>query len=136
MCATTGGNPIRSCGTAGCLLDEYGGKLSRLQASARTSAEVEQRLLAFFGVGPVTANIFLRELRPHWPLADPEPLPVVAKMASLLAVDLGRYDRKSLTFARLEAGLIRLRHATAKGRHAQRGAASTGSGSDAAQGDR
>ncbi|TJV53468.1 MAG: hypothetical protein E5Y01_03930 [Mesorhizobium sp.] len=100
------------------LLDEYGGKLSRLEARASTSAEVEQRLLAFFGVGPVTANIFLRELRPHWPLADPEPLPVVAKMAHQLGIDLGRYDRKSLTFARLEAGLIRLRHTAVKSRHA------------------
>ncbi|TIO84048.1 MAG: hypothetical protein E5X74_17380 [Mesorhizobium sp.] len=106
---------LRDCGM---LLDEYGGKLSRLEASARTNGEVEQRLLAFFGVGPVTANIFLRELRPHWPLADPEPLPVVAKMAHQLGIDLGRYDRKSLTFARLEAGLIRLRHTAVKSRHA------------------
>lgn len=102
------------------LLDEYGGKLSRLEAGARTRGETEQRLEAFFGVGPVTANIFLRELRPHWPLADPEPLPVVVKMACKLGIDLGRHDRKSLTFARLEAGLIRLRHRAVKdARHAK-----------------
>lgn len=96
------------------LLDEYSGRLSRLEAAARTGAELEQRLEAFFGVGPVTVNIFLRELRPHWPLADPEPLPVIVKMARKLGIDLGRYDRKSLTFTRLEAGLIRLRHRAPK----------------------
>ncbi|MER9465365.1 hypothetical protein NKI82_05505 [Mesorhizobium sp. M0482] len=65
-------------------------------------------------------NIFLRELRPHWPLADPEPLPVVVKMACKLGIDLGRYDRKSLTLARLESGLIRLRHRAVKDtRHAE-----------------
>jgi len=55
-------------------------------------------------------NIFLRELRPYWAKADPEPLPVVTKLAKQMGIDLNTYDRKSLAFARLEAGLIRLRH--------------------------
>lgn len=97
---------LRDCGM---LMDDYGGRLSRLEAVARINAELEERLLAFHGIGPVTANIFLRELRPHWPAADPEPLPAVVEAARKLGIDLGSYDRKSLTFARVEAGLIRLR---------------------------
>jgi hypothetical protein len=39
-------------------------------------------LLDFYGVGEVTANIFLRELRPYWKKADPEPLPIVRRLAT------------------------------------------------------
>lgn len=98
---------LRDCRT---LLDEYGGSLARLHDVARDSADLEARLLAFYGVGPVTANIFLRELRPFWAKADPAPLPVVRELARQFGIDLGKYDRRSLEFARLEAGLIRLRH--------------------------
>lgn len=92
------------------LIGEYGGRLSRLHARARDADDLERRLLAFHGVGPVTANIFLRELRPFWAKADPAPLPAVVALARKLGVDLGRYDRKSLRFVRLEAGLIRRLH--------------------------
>ena len=91
------------------LLDDYGGSLARLHREARDPADLEARLSAFYGVGPVTVNIFLRELRPFWRKADPEPLPVVKSLAERLGIDLGRYDRKSLAFVRLEAGLIRRR---------------------------
>lgn len=91
------------------LVDEYGGRLSRLHEMARDARDLEARLLAFHGVGPVTANIFLRELRPWWAKADPEPLPAIQVLARRLGIDLRRYRRKSLRFARLEAGLIRLR---------------------------
>ena len=92
------------------LVDEYGGSLWRLHEAAQDAHDLEARLLAFFGVGPVTANIFLRELRPFWPKADPAPLPMVGAVAARFDVDLTKYDRKSITFARVEAGLIRLRH--------------------------
>jgi len=91
------------------LMADYGGSLSRLHEVARDARDLEQRLLAFYGIGPVTMNIFLRELRPFWPKADPDSLPAVKKLARRLLVDLARYRRKSLTFARLEAGLIRRR---------------------------
>jgi len=71
---------------------------------------VEQRVQAFPGVGPVTANIFLRELRPYWPKADPLPLPAVHAAAASLGLSLDAYERKTLTFIRLEAGLIRYAH--------------------------
>jgi hypothetical protein len=55
-------------------------------------------------------NIFLREMRPFWAKADPDPLPVVKRLAKRLAIDLNSYKRNSLTFVRIEAGLIRRRH--------------------------
>ena len=54
-------------------------------------------------------NIFLRELRPFWAKADLDPLPAVERLAKRLSIDLARYCRKSLAFARVEAGLIRRR---------------------------
>jgi hypothetical protein len=95
---------LRDCDA---LVAEYGGKLRRLHDAARDAQDLEKRLLEFYGVGPVTVNIFLRELRPFWAKADPDPLPIVVKMAKRLSVDLTRYKRKSLTFVRVEAGLMR-----------------------------
>ena len=91
------------------LVANYSGRLSRLHEAARDARDLEERLLAFYGVGPVTMNIFLRELRPFWAKADPDPLPSVERLAERLSIDLNRYGRKSLTFARVEAGLIRRR---------------------------
>ena len=91
------------------LLADYRGSLRRLHDAAHDARELEAMLLTFYGVGPVTANIFLRELRPYWGKADPEPLPIVKRLAKKLHVDLARYPRKSLIFARVEAGLIRRR---------------------------
>ena len=98
------------------LIADYGGSLRRLHDTARDAKEVEQRLLDFHGIGPVTANIFLRELRPFWVNANPAPLPCVRKLAKRLAIDLSRYRRRSITFVRLEAGLIRRRHELAGAR--------------------
>ncbi len=91
------------------LFMDYGGSLRRLHQRALDSRDLEARLLRFYGVGPVTLNIFLRELRPYWEKSNPEPLPIVLDLARQLDLDLGGYDRKSLAFARIEAGLIRMR---------------------------
>lgn len=91
------------------LLEAYGGSLLRLHTIAEDREDLERRVQAFYGVGPTTMNIFLRELRPFWVKADPEPLPVVAQLARRAGVDLHRYQRKSLEFVRVEAGLLRLR---------------------------
>jgi hypothetical protein len=92
------------------LIDVYGGDLQRLHEAASDESDLEQRLMAFYGVGPVTVNIFLRELRPYWPKANPAPLPLVRVLARRLRLDLNVYDRKSPQFIRIEAQLIRLRH--------------------------
>jgi len=96
------------------LVADYGGHLSRLHEAAHDARDLEQKLLAFYGVGPVTMNIFLRELRPFWAKADPDPLPAVERLAKRLSIDLNGYRRKSLVFARVEAGLIRRRREIAR----------------------
>jgi hypothetical protein len=98
---------LRDCAM---LLTRYGGRLSRLHQAARNPRDLEARLDDFYGVGPVTANIFLRELRPFWTKADPTPLPSVLALASKLGIALGRQPRMTLSFARIEAGLIRFSH--------------------------
>lgn len=98
------------------LLSDYKGSLKRLHAAATDTRDLEQRLLTFYGVGPVTVNIFLRELRPFWHKADPAPLPVVAELATGLGIDLKRFKRKALTFCRIEAGLISQRRRLRKHR--------------------
>lgn len=97
---------LKICDT---LMKEYNGRLKRLHDESKDKKELENKLLAFYGVGPVTVNIFLRELRPYWKKADPEPQSIVKKIAKKLRIDLEKYNRKSLAFVRIEAGLIRLR---------------------------
>jgi len=96
---------LRNCQT---LLKEYKGSLKILHKEAKNSDDLEDKLIDFYGIGPVTANIFLRELRPFWRKSNPEPLPIVKKVAGVYKIDLNKYNRKSLTFVRIEAGLIRL----------------------------
>lgn len=99
------------------LIDRYQGSLQRLHDESSSTEDLESRLRAFYRVGPVTTNIFLRELRPFWKWADPPPLPRVVRLADALSVDLSHIPRKSLRFARIEAGLVRLqiRHPKGKG---------------------
>ena len=99
------------------LQGQYHGSLRQLHASARDCRDLETRLDLFYGVGPITVNIFLRELRPWWVKSDPEPLPCVKAAARLLGIPLEGYRRKSLAFARLEAGLIRHRRELTLTRH-------------------
>jgi hypothetical protein len=91
------------------LLDQYQGSLRGLHDLSDSSSDLEKRLLAFYGVGPVTVNIFLRELRSYWEKAEPEPLPIVYELSAKIGLDLDSLDRKTISFARVEAGLIRLR---------------------------
>lgn len=107
---------LRDCET---LIEEYRGSLSELHRVARDGGDLESRLEAFYGVGPVTVNIFLRELRPYWSKADPEPLAVVNKLAGRLRLQLQEYNRQTETFTRIEAGLIRLRHQTLPKTHVE-----------------
>jgi endonuclease III len=99
---------LRNCEN---LIGEYGGSLNTLHHEARDALDLEKRLLRFYGVGPVTVNIFLRELRPYWRKADPEPMAAVLETARRFAIDLGHVKRKSAAFTRIEAGLVRLRKA-------------------------
>ncbi|MGD8568256.1 MAG: hypothetical protein PVJ39_09225 [Gammaproteobacteria bacterium] len=91
------------------LINEYDGSLLKLHNMAHDSRDLESKLDAFPGIGPVTVNIFLRELRPYWKHSDPELLPLVAEASQTLGLDLSAYNRKTVTFTRIEAGLIRMR---------------------------
>lgn len=102
---------LRDCAQ---LMSEYEGSLKRLHALSKDSQDLEAKLLRFFGVGPVTVNVFLRELRPFWRHANPEPLPIVLELAENLGLDLTAFDRKSMAFARIESGLIRARRTLRK----------------------
>jgi len=97
---------LKICNT---LISEYDGSLKKLHKISKDEKDLENRVLNFYGIGPVTVNIFLRELRPFWKKADPDPLPIVRNMAKKFGISLNRFNRKSLTFARIEVGLIRLR---------------------------
>ncbi len=97
---------LRNCEA---LLQKYRGSLKELHKEAQNSKDLENRLTSFYGIGPITTNIFLRELRPFWEKANPEPLPIVKKIAQKYKINLGKYNRKSMAFIRIEAGLIRLR---------------------------
>ena len=68
-------------GAARKLLDEYEGDLNRLHAAATDAEELMRRLISFWGVGTVTAVIFLRELRGLWPKANP-PISDLAQLAA------------------------------------------------------
>jgi len=92
------------------LLEKYDGSLNKLHEEAKDNTDLENRLLEFYGIGPITVNIFLRELRPFWEKADPKMLPIVKKRAEGFGIKIDDYCRKSLTFVRIEAGLIRLRN--------------------------
>lgn len=89
------------------LLDMYGGSLERLHDAAESPRHLETLLKELPGVGPVTANIFLRELRPFWRKADPAPLERVVDHAQKLGLNLDAIPRKSLDFVKLETGLVR-----------------------------
>ena len=64
------------------LLDSYAGNLNHLHAAAQESDDLAQRIMDLGkGVGPVTTEIFLRELRGRWHKAAP-PLAQLALQAA------------------------------------------------------
>lgn len=88
-------------------LQQKYGSLTELHRQAKNARDLEQKLMEFKGIGPVTTNIFLRELRTIWKKADPEPLDFVKEQAAKFGINLDRLRRKTRHFIRLEAALIR-----------------------------
>ena len=72
--------------TAARLISEFGGDVSRLDGLSKSPKELEERLMELKGVGPVTAKIFLRELRGIWVNADPGPTEVEVRAAKALGM--------------------------------------------------
>lgn len=91
------------------LIDEYGGDVYNIHVKAKSARDLEEKLMTFYGIGPVTANIFLRELRVAWKKSDPAPLEIVIKKAKHFNINLEKMKRKSMEFMRIEAGLIRMK---------------------------
>ncbi|WP_211097266.1 hypothetical protein [Herbaspirillum sp. ST 5-3] len=107
------------------LQEQYQGDLNALHEDARDEADLEQRLMALGkGIGPVTVNIFLREMRGIWPQAKPLPSERAIRAARALgfihaaAKDPARIlqglesawrsdGMKSKDFAAFEAALVR-----------------------------
>ena len=88
-------------------LKEKYGSLCKLHREVKVPGDLEKKLTEFKGIGPVTTNIFLRELRTVWEKADPEPMDFVKDQAKDLGIDLNRFNRKTEKFVKLEAALIR-----------------------------
>jgi len=73
------------------LLDSYAGDLNKLHTAAADRHDLEERLKGLGkGIGDVTVNIFLRELRGIWQKAEPLPSDLVL----LAAKDLGLLPRQ------------------------------------------
>lgn len=107
------------------LVEQYKGNLNTLHTHATDTADLEQRLKHLGkGIGDITANIFLRELRGIWRLADPVPTERVIHAAKELGYipkgvrektqilealrDAWREDgKRAKDFAEFEAALIR-----------------------------
>ena len=123
------------------LLDRYGGDLNALHGEAEDTPDLERRIKDLGkGVGEVTANIFLREMRGVWAKAEPLPGDLVCAAArdlGLVGADAtdsrgileslrSRWLQEGMPAARfsdLEAALVRHGKALrATGRHRAAGA--------------
>lgn len=68
------------------VIDQCGGDLHAIERAARDPVDLERRIMELgSGIGPVTTNIFLRELREVWPKAEPKPSELVVRAARHLA---------------------------------------------------
>lgn len=103
--------------TAERLLDRYGGDLRKLREEADRDVKNEHRLLQQFkGIGPVGADIFLREVQPAWeeayPYADARVLDASRRLglgddAKSLAQLVPRREYPRLVAALVRAGLAK-----------------------------
>ncbi|MCK4272461.1 hypothetical protein KAX22_07405 [bacterium] len=85
---------LQVCGN---LLEHYGGSLTGLHAASRDSQDLEARIIVLGkGIGPVTVNIFLRELRGIWPKAQPDLSPLARLAAGNLGLIARREHKKAL----------------------------------------
>jgi endonuclease III len=85
----------------------YQGDLNRLHGEAKDASDLEAKLNEFKGVGPVTVNIFLRELRGVWEKADPLPRNMVIEASQDLGLTkLAGIDEKERRKILLELTIV------------------------------
>ncbi len=89
------------------LKSRYGGDLNRLHSESSGPADLENRLMALGkGIGPVTTNIFLREMRGLWEKAQPalsRPAIIAARELGYLPEHPGNEGRTLLILTRIWA---------------------------------
>jgi hypothetical protein len=103
------------------LLENYDGDIEQLDKISQNPKDLERLLQEFRGVGPVTAKIFLRELRGLWRNADPEPTSVeilAAKKLGIIESDVNVLEKfkefwqrnsvEGYDFRNFEAALVRV----------------------------
>ncbi len=86
-------------------LKEKYGSLEKLYASSRNTDELKSKLMGFKGIGEVTAQIFLRELRGVWKIDVPVSIKA-AEMAERMNIALEEFEGEKLT--RVEDALVKL----------------------------
>jgi endonuclease III len=70
------------------LQKEYDSKLSNLYEASKDSLDLERRLVELGkGIGPVTVEVFLRDIQKVWPKADPAPTPRIRGAMKELGID-------------------------------------------------
>lgn len=89
------------------LIEEYKSIESIHEHSVSPKA-LEIRLRKFKRVGPVTVNIFLRELRCVWMKAEPEVSSFAKLAAKNLGIDIDMFNKRTDRFVKLESVLLRL----------------------------
>ena len=98
---------LRDCET---LIADYGGRLNRLHDAARDARDLDAKAARVLRRRPGhLEHLPARAAAVLGHAQTPLRLPTVEKLAKRLSIDLDRYSRKSLMFARVEAGLIRRR---------------------------
>jgi endonuclease III len=86
-------------------LRENYGSLEGLYQQSSDTKDLENRLKEFKGIGPVTAQIFLREMRGVWNI-NPFVSNKALEMAEWLGIDLKEFSGEKLS--RVETALIKL----------------------------
>ncbi len=87
-------------------LKEKYGSLEKLYAQSKDTPDMVRRLKEFKGIGDVTAQIFLRELRGVWNVDIPVSNKA-SEMAKRLNINLEEFEGEKLT--RIEAALVKLK---------------------------
>jgi len=95
------------------LKKKYGGLIG-LYKVATNARNLERRLQEFKGIGPVTTNIFLRELRVAWPKSDVSVSELVKEAARELDIDLLKHKKNKKEFMRLECALFKMKKSRSK----------------------
>ncbi|MDP2845848.1 MAG: hypothetical protein Q8N79_07235 [Candidatus Methanoperedens sp.] len=86
-------------------LKEKYGSLEELYAKSSNTEELKNKLMGFKGIGEVTSQIFLRELRSVWKIDVPVSVKA-AEMAERMNINLEEFEGEELT--RIEDALVKL----------------------------